>query len=495
MSKENGIAIVFDCGATNIRVVAMDTKGEILASHSLPNSTDKDSAYDGGRIWDLNKIWDKFCKASKEVVSKIDSSLIKGVTVTTFGVDGAFVDEKGELLYPVISWQCPRLQSVMQRIDSYMPVEKLYNISGVYPFAFNTISKMLWFKEFRPDVIDQSERFLFMPSLLLTKMGAEQVNDTTMIGTSMMADIEKRSFSNKILDSLGLSETLFGSMGEPGDHVGNVDKRGSVATGIPEGVPLFLAGHDTQFAIYGSGADLNQPVLSSGTWEILMVRSKDYSSTTNELERGITTEVDSEKGIFNIGHNWLGSGVLEWFSRNFYPKLEGDELYETMIKEAEVVSPGSHNLTVNPDFLIDGSSSGGVISGLTMHSSRGEIYRALLESLVFSLRESIEIVQKAGKFNIDKIICVGGGSKNMLWNQIRADVCNVPVKLIKQKETTVLGAALFVFYGAGLFASTQLARDNINFEETIIEPAKDNFDIYNTLFNNYKKLKKGVISK
>ncbi|GAO30724.1 FGGY family carbohydrate kinase [Geofilum rubicundum] len=379
MNKKDNIAIVFDCGATNIRVIAMDAHGQIRASKSLPNATEEDPNHTGGRIWNVENLWQKFTEASKQVVAQINDEDIVGVTVTTFGVDGTFVDEAGKQLYPVISWQCPRLESIMTNIHRYMAVEELYRISGVFPYAFNTIAKMVWFKENHPEVIEKASQFLFMPSLFLKQLGAEPTNDSTMLGTSMMADLKNRGISEDILKAFDLPKALFGNIGEPGDCVGSVSATGAEATGIPEGVPLFLTGHDTQFAIFGSGADLNQPVLSSGTWEILMARSAHFSSSSEELKAGLTTEADARPGRYTIGQNWLGSGVLEWFSRHFYPGLKGDELYQTMIEEAEAVLPHQHGLIIDPGFLTDGGQSGGVIKGLTLQTSRAEIYRALLE--------------------------------------------------------------------------------------------------------------------
>ena len=66
---------------------------------------------------------------------------------------------------------------------------------------------------------------------------------------------------------------------------------------IPAGIPVVATGHDTQFAIFGSGAEKNQPVLSSGTWEILMVRSERFRSGKEQLDMGITTELDSRPGL------------------------------------------------------------------------------------------------------------------------------------------------------------------------------------------------------
>ncbi|TLX73491.1 L-fuculokinase [Labilibacter sediminis] len=486
---EKDIAIVFDCGATNVRVIAMDKAGQILASHAMPNETDDDPHFSGGRIWDIEKLWGKLCKAAKVVTSEIDTTRIAGATVTTFGVDGAFTDEKGELLYPVVSWQCQRTAAVMENIEKYIPLKKLYAISGVYPYAFNTINKMIWFKENRPDILEKAHRFLFIPSLLVNKLSGVLQNDATMMGTAMMADLSERSFSDEILESIGIDKELFGSISEPGDQAGSIHEESASVTGLPEGTPVFLAGHDTQFAIFGSGAQLNQPVLSSGTWEILMSRSKSFTASPLELENNLTTEADAEKGIYNIGQNWLSSGVLEWFSRNFYPELKGSELYDTMVKEAELEMPGAHGLIVDPAFYDDGSSANtGTITGLNISTRRSQIYRAFLESLAFRLREGLEALETAGNFKAERIICVGGGSKNKLWNQLRADVCNTPIQLIDQKETTVLGAAMFVFAGAGLYKSVKEARKHIAYNPKVINPS-DNRGVYDNLYQKYRAFK------
>ncbi|MCT4591350.1 MAG: L-fuculokinase [Carboxylicivirga sp.] len=488
--KQKDIAIVFDCGATNVRVIAIDATGSILASHSMPNETDEDPHYPGGRIWDLDKLWGKLCDAAKVVTAKIDGSRIAGVTVTTFGVDGAFVDEQGKMLYPIISWQCQRTAPIMDNIDKYLPLQEVYKLSGVYPYAFNTINKMIWFKENKPEVMEKAHRFLFIPSLLINKLSGAMVNDATMVGTAMMADLDKRDFSSKILNTIGVKRQLFGQIEEPGHQAGNINEQASELTGLPVGTSVFLAGHDTQFAIFGSGAKLNQPVLSSGTWEILMTRSEAFKSSVNELDKNLTTELDAQRGVYNIGQNWLGSGVLEWFSKNYYSELEGDKLYETMIGEAEQEQPGAGGVMVDPAFYDDGTSAnGGTITGLTINTKRSQLYRAFLESLAFRLREALDALEVAGSFKAERIICVGGGSKNRLWNQLRADVCNTPIQFIEQKETTVLGASMFVFAGAGVYKSVEAARNSIDYQPRIVQPSGNSL-IYDALYKKYIDFKK-----
>ena len=469
MSKGN-IVVVFDCGATNVRVIAIDEKGTVIASESLENSTSPDPFHPSCRIWDVNEIWKKMCLASAKVMTHIKSDNIAGVTVTTFGVDGTFFDISGKMLYPVISWQCERTVSIMENIGKYIPLQELYEESGVLPFNFNTINKLIWFIEQKPDIIEKSHMFLFMPSIFSYFLTGEMVNDMTMAGTSMTTNLSKRAFSVKILDKIGFPAEKFGNVVEAGTLIGRISKKASIETGIGAGIPVIATGHDTQFAIFGSGAGKNQPVLSSGTWEILMVRSENFSSGKEQLDLSVTTELDSRPGLYNVGNQWLASGVLEWAKRNMYNDVRGD-VYEKMISGAEQVPAGSNGIRVVPEFYekLKGKPCG-QITGLKMVSTRDEIYRAMLEALSEKLVEAKKALEKAGGFTTESILCVGGGSRNRLWNRLKADYTGVPLKIIDRKETTVLGASLFVHSACGNASSPEDALKNIDYKIEIIEP-------------------------
>jgi len=229
-------------------------------------------------------------------------------------------------------------------------------------------------------------------------------------------------------------------------------------------------GHDTQFALFGSGAGINQPVLSSGTWEILMVRSPAFRTGRDQLEKGITTELDAIPGLFNIGNQWIASGMLEWARRVLYSDVK-ENVYEVMIEGASGVPPGCNGVSVVPKFYEELKGKGaGQISGLKMDTSRDEIYRAMLEALARRLKEGKEDLEAAGGFSTGTILCVGGGSRNRLWNQLRADFTGVPVKVIDKTETTVLGASMFVQAAAGNAESPDDALKAVEFGSEIFEP-------------------------
>jgi L-fuculokinase len=470
MSRD--IVIVFDCGATNVRVIAINSKGQILASESYPNNPQPDPYFPAYRIWDIREIWDKMCRASRKTISQINPDQIVGVTVTTFGVDGTLFDKNGRMMYPVISWQCERTKPIMADIGKYIPLSDLYKENGVLPFNFNTINKMIWFNENKPDIIQKSYRFLFMPSIFSYLLTGEMVNDVTMAGTSMMTSLATRQFSKNIINKIGFPSELMGPVKEAGSVVGDVIIKASGETSLPVHTPVVATGHDTQFAIFGSGAEKNQPVLSSGTWEILMVRAEEFKTGAEQLDLGITTELDSKPGLYNIGNQWIASGIIEWARRNLYNDLT-DDVYEKMISGAEQIPSGSNGIKIIPKFYEEMSGKpGGQILGLTMESTRDEIFRAILEALSERLAEGKRALENAGGFKTDSILCVGGGSKNRLWNRLRAIYAGVPIKIISQKETTVLGASLFVQAACGNYSSPEEARSVVNYKKEIIDPEK-----------------------
>jgi L-fuculokinase len=451
--------LILDCGATNVKACLLDTTGNLISSHSLPNETIADPYYPGGLIWDIDVIWNKLASCSQKTFSAVEGIEIIAVTVTTFGVDGAAMKKDGTLCYPVISWQCSRTENIEKNISKYFDSEWLYQITGLKSYHFNTINKLIWLLENRPDVLQEMDYYVLMPSLIMQRLTGEFITDTTSAGTSMLTQVKKRTFSSEILNKLGLDSSIFPSLVEPGTVIGKTTKEAAEKLGIKSGIAVIVAGHDTQFAVLGSGAGINQPVLSSGTWEILMVRARAAMLKIPSKDSGVSIELDAQPGLVNIGMQWVASGVLEWLSRLIYPDFsEYSSRYSTMINEAAEITAGSNGVLIIPE-LFHGGLSGkqGSIGGISHETTRAHIYRASLEALSYYACYGLEKLQSVGNIKASNVICVGGGSKNSLWNQIRTDVMGIPVKAMDLKETTALGAALVALTGMGIYNSIEEA--------------------------------------
>ncbi|MQC09048.1 L-fuculokinase [Morganella morganii] len=458
------IILVLDCGATNVRAMAVDCQGNIIARASTANASDITMGNSAWHQWSLEAIVQRFADCCQQLKAKLAACRVRGITVTTFGVDGALVDGQGQLLYPIISWKCPRTLAVMENIGRFMPQQQLQSISGIGAFAFNTLYRLVWLKENHPKLLEQAHAWLFISSLINHRLTGEFTTDITMAGTSQMLDIHQRDFSLEILQATGLPRSLFPRLVEAGDQIGTLQKDAANLLGLDAGIPVISAGHDTQFAIFGAGAAQDTPVLSSGTWEILMVRSTLVNTPLLSHYAGSTCELDSQAGLYNPGMQWLASGVLEWVRKLLWTQ---ETPWLTLINEASAIPAGSEGVKMQCNFLT-GQNAGW--QGVTLSSTRGHFYRSALEELTAQLQHNLQLLEKIGHFKATELLLVGGGSRNTLWNQIKANMLGIPIKVLDDAETTVAGAAMFGWYGVGEFTSPEQARSQVRYQYRYFYP-------------------------
>ena len=489
------VAVVFDCGATNLRVMAVNSQCQILASASRRNMTalQPQAASDEWRIWDLDEVWGKLAAGCQEVCQQVDTSRIAAVTVTTFGADGAPVRSDGTLTYPIISWQDTRTQQLTAEIAELMAPGEIFKETGYQIIYFNTLLRLMWLRHNAPEALQTADCWLMMPGILSMKLCGELSIDPTAAGTMMAMNMGARNWSTEMLALAELDELFFPEWVEPGEVIGTVHGQAAAETGLPEGTAVVAAGHDTQFAPYGSGMQPGEALLSSGTWEILLLRVDEFTPTRFGFEEGLLFECDALPNLWNPQLLMMGSGVLEWIRHKLFSAAGGEvDSYEDMIVAARAVEPGAGGVSLIPSFVADTGptkkyDTEGTILGLTMNTTPAQIYRAGLEGLCFQMRWALEILQEATGFPIEGIRVVGGGARNDLWNQIRADVSGLPVVTTTQQEATVLGAALFALIGAGQFESIQQAVGSIEMAETVYESSEAAGE-YPSLYEQYRKI-------
>lgn len=450
--------LIIDCGATNVRVSAVSPTGQVLSSIGEKNETQTGAEQADYHIWDLQQIWEKVCSSSQKLQKSLPDLNIQGIAVTTFGVDGAPYNSEGQAIYPIISWKCPRTKAIVEKLKPQL--EQLYLNSGVGEFSFNTLYKLVWLKEHRPDIYSEMKHFVFISSMLNHRLTGVVSTDRTMAGTSMLTSLKTRELSPEILELVDLEGFSFPNIVNAGDVISDITAEAAQELGLKNTVPVISAGHDTQFALFASGAEEGEPVLSSGTWEILMARSKEAKLSPEYLDGGITTELDAIDGLYNPGVQWLSSGFLEWLCGMIYKDLEeAPNRYDIMISEAQGVQPGANGVRIENTFLPQAQGAAlGCVQAMSIDSTRSDLYRAALESLALQLRQALKCLETVGSFKAKALYCVGGGSRNALLNQIRADITGLPIKVVDEAETTVLGAAMFAFWGCGYYRSIEEAR-------------------------------------
>lgn len=482
-----GVALVFDCGSTNVRVAAVNERGEIAAQASAPNSPVPQPDNAEWLVWDVDALWARLCSLSRQVMKLLEGVGVEAVAVTTWGADGALVRRNGSLAYPAISWQCQRTREVVPEVLRLISPTEIFRITGYQVIYFNTLFKLYWIRKKAPWAFREAHTWLMMPGLIAQRLCGEFHVDPTSASTMMAMDLGKRDWSSEMLALAGLEPSFFPEWVEPGEVVSFVNEEASKLTGIPAGVPVVAAGHDTQFAILAAGAGEGEAILSSGTWEILALRSGSYDPNEKAFELGVIIEADAERGRWNPQLLMIASAVLEWLKGLAYPELGPGE-YAAMVEEARRVEPGSGGLIFIPSFVPDSGplsryGTRGVVLGLQLSSSRGQLYRAAVEGLSMQLRLALESLERAFGFEAKGVRVVGGGSKNDLWNQVRADVLGLPVSVPLFSEATVIGAAIAAFKGAGVYRSFEEGLKAVKEEARVFKP--ENSETYDAIYRRF----------
>ncbi|MDP6107402.1 MAG: FGGY family carbohydrate kinase [Candidatus Brocadiia bacterium] len=491
MARET--VLVLDCGSTNITAFAVDADGRIVASAGERNNPSPQQGCPGDwRVWDLDELWGKVASLASKVCAEAGGEGVRAVTVTTWGADGTPVAADGAPTYPPIAWQCPRTRPLA---DAVAPerARHLYDVTGYQVISFNAWFKMAWLRENAPEALDEADKWMMMPGLLSQRLCGEVSLDATSASTMMALDYRSGGWSEELLAEVGLDESFFPPLMYPGAVIGNVTAAASREIGVPEGTPVMATGHDTQFATIGSGAGPDEAVLSSGTWEILMLRTPGFEPDDVGFTEGLITELDAVRGLYNPQLLMMGSRVLEWVRENLYADVAGREsAYAAMIGEASAIEPGAGGVMMVPSFKPDAGptkkhNTQGTIVGLGLTSMRAHVYRAAVEGLSFQLKDALRILTAATGFEPKGIRVVGGGSRNGLWNQIRADVLGMPIALTGHKEATVLGAAIAAWVGAGRFSDLEEGQRTLATETIHVEPG-ENAGRYAELAGRYGSL-------
>jgi xylulokinase len=156
---------------------------------------------------------------------------------------------------------------------------------------------------------------------------------------------------------------------------------------------------------------------------------------------------------------------------------------------ADGVPIGSRGVVALPHF--DGMISPapdittrGAFLGLSLHHTRADMYRAILESLGFSLRENLEFLRHNG-FRTEVVRAIGGGAKSDYLMQMNADISGWPIERPPVTEAAVVGAAMIAAVGAGAFATLEECSEAFYKKERVFTPDPSKHALYEELYHRY----------
>ena len=212
-------------------------------------------------------------------------------------------------------------------------------------------------------------------------------------------------------------------------------------------------------------------------------------------ENGLNTEHHAVPGNYVSFLYNQGGALVKWFREVFAREeyqtalVQGKSIYSQLFKE--ILDPPS-NLFVIPHFTATGppnfiSNSSGLITGLHLETTRGEILKGILEGINYYLMAVVKSLPGTG-IKIDAYRAVGGGSQSDAWVQLSADMFGKPFVRPVVTEAGALGAAIMAGVGQGTFSSYAEGVQMMVKLDTTFTPDPTRYLHYQKQFERYQEL-------
>lgn len=441
---------------------------------------------------DPDAVFQGMCEAVEELGRQ--GYALSGVKAISFSAQIAsqcLVDTEGRPLTRLLSWMDTRAAKETEefgRLFSREETEKLTGVDMIVTPAYS-ITKLLWLRNHRKELVDRAWKFVQIKDYVIWKLTGNWVSDAT----SMKGLVHPRTKETipEILNYIGIPKSLLPQVKEPNEIAGYLNRKEKAFEEIPEGTPVITGWNDMNAAFLGMGA-LTEGYVGmdlTGTSEHLGCIGP-YRSRSWDSYSGVNRVPYLEDREVFYGVTSSGGQAVEWFVKDFIeaPDVAGylmELLGEGIVPAPELAEDliflpyleGERNPWNNPQ-------AGGVFFGLKRNSGQRDAVLAVLEGVCFALRAIYDRLPEKP----ERVIVSGGASSNHFWNQMKADVMNVPFVRLENTEAGCVGAAILALSALSPEKSMEKLSAEILHPAQEYIPDENRHRIYEKRYRKFLKL-------
>jgi xylulokinase len=432
--------------------------------------------------------WDDFTVISRKLLadSGVAPGSIRAIGCSAIGPCMLPVDADGEpLMNAVLYGVDARAAEEIAELSAAIGEDVLLDRCGNALTSQSVGPKILWLKRNRPELFARTQKVLSSTTYLVHRLTGEYVIDHyTAANFSPLYVVDGQSWSNELADDIigldRLPELLWTT-----DIAGRVTSRAAAETGLAEGTPVITG------TIDAAAEALSVGVLDPGDM-MLMYGSTIFIIMLTEA-RVRDARLWYAPWLFPGQHASMAglatSGTLtHWFRDQLARDLDPQSAFAELGAEAERSPPGANGLVLLPYFSgertpIHDPYAKGVLFGLNLTHTRGDIYRALLEGIAFGTSHIVDTYREVGQ-EPRRLLAVGGGTKNRVWGQATSDASG-RAQIIREKT---LGASYGDAFLAALAVGDVALRDIEAWNPTASEIRANPSDVYRRRYRTYRAL-------
>ena len=439
-----------DLGATSGRTIIGTLADGKIELEELTRFDNNLIETGGHFYWDIYALYFEIIKGLKLVAQR--GLPIRSIGIDTWGVDFVCVGDDGALLRNPIAYRDPHTFGMMEDyFEHAVSKEKVYDITGIQFMNFNSLFQLYTMRKNGDSALKNAGKILFVPDALSYMLTGKMVCEYTIASTSQMLDPRTKQLDGQLLQSVGLSSDNFGRMVNPATEIGVLTQEVQQMTGLGPVPVIAVAGHDTGSAVAAVPAkDEKFAYLSSGTWSLMGIETKNAIINDLSYERNFTNEGGIEgttRFLKNICGMWLYERCRkEWTDA---PKSHAELQAAAMQQPAfqSIINPDDP-MFANPSSMVEAIKDYCRQTGQHVPEGYAEICRCIFESLALRYRQVFSYLREMASFPIDVLHIIGGGSLNAYLNQFTANSLGIEV-LAGPQEGTAIGNIMLQAKAAG----------------------------------------------
>ena len=462
--------MALDQGTTSSRCILFDRQGNIcsMAQKEFKQIYPKPSWVEHNPM----EILSSQMSVVKEAVKRIDAAEndIAAVGITNQRETTIVWDRiTGKPVYNAIVWQCRRTAEYIEKLVENGLSDYVHKTTGLIPDAYFSASKVAWILDNVEGARERAKKgnllFGTVDSWLIWNLtkGEVHVTDYTNASRTMMYDIHKLCWDEKILEYFHIPESMLPRVLPSGYIYGYTDK-----SLFGESIPIAGAVGDQQAALYGQccfGAGDVKNTYGTGCF-ILMNTGEQAIISKNGLLTTIAAGTDGKIQYALEGSVFVAGAGIQWLrdEMGIIKTASQSEEYALSVED-------TNGVYIVPAFTGLGAPywnpyARGTIVGITRGCNKEHFTRAVLESIAYQTNDILEIMEKESGVDITSLKVDGGASMNDFLMQFQADIRNTDVFRPKCIETTALGAAYLAGTAIGYWKNTEDIRRNWSLSKT-----------------------------
>lgn len=441
--------------------------------------------------------WDAFKKSLRELFDTTGVSP-RDVVVLGMSVQGetlVLVDGRGKPLHNAIVWLDNRAQEEAEVLDREFPHELTYRTTGQVSIVPTwPAAKILWIKRHLGGLYQKTRKFLLLEDYFIHRLTGHYAAEGSLLSSTVYWNIRTRKWWPEMLDRLGLDEDRLPEIRESGEVVGSILPEIAAELGLSPELQITTGALDQAAGAIGVG-NIRPGLFSENTGAALAICAT-VDEPFTDPNFTMPCHYHGIPGLY-MAHTFTSGGmVLKWFRDRFcmaetdLAPLLGKDSYAVLDQEAALVPAGCGGLVMLPH--LEGAmapeanpKARGVFYGFTLHHGKPHFVRAAMESIAFIVRRNVEVLQSL-RIPVDQVVCLGGGAKSPLWNQIKADVLDRKVvTTANDQDAACLGAAFIAGKGIGIYKSLDEAIERSVKTKKEYFPDKNQREIYNEAYGKY----------